>query len=80
MKKQDFLELRNNLIAFSAIFYKVGDTNRNEYRLAKRNEYALEELYSDLRLCRNELCLRCGNYKEAHKGACDGCRWKDMGD
>lgn len=29
---------------------------------------------------RNELCLKCGNYKEAHKGACDDCRWKDMGD
>lgn len=40
----------------------------------------LERLRSDLRLCRNELCLRCGNYKLAHKGACDDCRWKDMGD
>lgn len=80
MKKRDFLELRNNLIAFSAIFYKVGDTNRNEYRLAKQAEYALEELYSDLRACRNELCLKCGDYTMAHKGACDGCRWKDMGD
>lgn len=26
---------------------------------------------------RNELCLRCGRYKEAHKGSCDGCRWKE---
>jgi FtsZ-binding cell division protein ZapB len=25
---------------------------------------------------RNELCLKCGRYKTAHKGACDGCRWK----
>lgn len=40
----------------------------------------LEKLRSDLRLCRNELCLKCGDYKLAHKGACDGCRWKDMGD
>lgn len=24
----------------------------------------------------NELCLKCGSYKLAHKGACDGCRWK----
>lgn len=37
----------------------------------------VERLKRDLRDCRNELCLRCGNYKEAHKGACDGCRWKD---
>ena len=38
-----------------------------------------KELYAALRDCRNELCLRCGQYKEAHLGACDGCRWKDMG-
>ena len=25
--------------------------------------------------CKNELCLQCGNYKQAHKGACDDCRW-----
>lgn len=37
-------------------------------------------LSRDLKDCRNELCLRCGDYKQAHKGACDGCRWKDMGD
>lgn len=32
----------------------------------------------DLRDCRNELCLKCGDYKQRHKGACDGCRWKDL--
>lgn len=26
---------------------------------------------------RNEICLKCGRYREAHKGACDGCRWKE---
>ena len=25
---------------------------------------------------RNELCIKCGRYHEAHNGACDGCRWK----
>ena len=24
---------------------------------------------------RNELCQKCGRYRDAHKGACDGCRW-----
>lgn len=37
------------------------------------------EMQAELTRCRNELCLRCGNYKEAHKGACDECRWKDGG-
>ena len=26
---------------------------------------------------RNELCLKCGRYREAHNGSCDGCRWKE---
>ena len=38
-----------------------------------------DRLLSELRDCRNELCLRCGSYKQAHLGACDGCRWKDVG-
>ena len=27
---------------------------------------------------RNELCLKCGRYHEAHNGSCDGCRWKEV--
>lgn len=30
----------------------------------------------NLKDCRNELCLRCGQYKTAHLGSCDGCRWR----
>ena len=26
---------------------------------------------------RNELCLKCGAYKQSHKGACSHCRWRD---
>lgn len=36
----------------------------------------LHEAKSELDAMRNELCLKCGNYREAHNGACDGCRWK----
>ena len=39
----------------------------------------IEGLYADLKDCRNELCLRCGQYKTAHLGSCNGCRWRDMG-
>lgn len=38
---------------------------------------AIEELRRDLKDCRNELCFRCGEYKQRHLGACDGCRWKE---
>ena len=33
-------------------------------------------LKRELKDCRNELCERCGNYREKHLGACDGCRWR----
>ena len=39
---------------------------------------ALADTKAELNMCRDELCLRCGDYKERHKGACDGCRWKNV--
>ena len=35
-----------------------------------------DELKMKLAAMRNDLCLECGNYRGAHIGACDGCRWK----
>ena len=36
----------------------------------------IERLEAELHTCRNELCLRCGQYKTRHLGSCDDCRWK----
>ena len=36
-----------------------------------------DELEKKLAAMQNELCFKCGNYREAHNGACDGCRWKE---
>ena len=36
----------------------------------------LEQTKSELAAMRNELCYLCGKYREAHNGACDGCRWE----
>ena len=44
---------------------------------ANKADKKIERIKRDFRDCRNELCLRCGEYKMRHKGACDGCRWKD---
>lgn len=38
--------------------------------------YTIAEQKKALRDLRNELCQLCGKYKQAHEGACDGCRWK----
>ena len=35
-----------------------------------------DELKKELAAMRNELCYKCGNYREAHNGTCDGCMWK----
>ena len=39
---------------------------------------ALADAKAELNLCRDELWLRCGDYKQRHLGACDGCRWKEV--
>lgn len=36
-----------------------------------------KSLKENLKDCRNELCLKCGEYKTRHLGSCDGCRWKE---
>ena len=42
-------------------------------------EDAYKTLEREFRDCRNELCLKCGDYKQRHLGACDGCIWKERG-
>ena len=40
-------------------------------------ESRIKRLARDLKDCRDELCLKCGEYKQRHLGSCDGCRWKE---
>ena len=37
----------------------------------------LRRYKSEFRDAVNELCLQCGQYRQEHMGACDGCRWKE---
>lgn len=36
------------------------------------------KLGADRKALINELCQYRGKYKQAHEGACDGCRWREM--
>ena len=36
------------------------------------------KLGADRKALINELCQYCGKYKQAHEGACNGCRWREM--
>ena len=38
---------------------------------------AMAECKAERDVLRNELCYLCGKYREAHNGACDGCRWRN---
>lgn len=38
----------------------------------------IKKLKRDNKDLRNELCMLCGKYTEAHNGACDDCRWKEV--
>ena len=40
----------------------------------------IARLRKELAAMRNELCCKCGNYRDAHNGACDGCRWNGVSD
>lgn len=57
---------------------KYGESKKLSHtrqEILKQSANAMERLSAELKLCRNELCLKCGEYKNRHKGACDGCRW-----
>jgi hypothetical protein len=41
----------------------------------RRQRMTNKELLKELENCRNELCLKCGAYRESHLGACDDCRY-----
>ncbi len=57
------------------IFYNGYDQlDASNSRLMAANE----KLAADRKALVNELCQYCGKYKQAHEGACDGCKWRDM--
>lgn len=44
------------------------------------NEEKIVKLQKELKQCRNELCLKCGDYRNAHLGVCDDCRYRHGGE
>lgn len=62
--KEELQGAKNTAEQYAAINDTLYDTN--------------EKLAADRKALINELCQYCGKYKKAHKGACDGCRWREM--
>lgn len=55
---------------------QIEDMKQGMAQLAKA--VAVKEEQSELHTMKNELCQYCGKYKNAHEGACDGCKWREM--
>ena len=67
----ELADVRNEI----KIFYNGYDQlDASNSRLMAANE----KLSADRKALINELCQYCGKYKQAHEGACDGCKWRDM--
>lgn len=60
--------------------YKLLSTTLREFLECNEIPYKSADVVhgSDFRDCRNELCLRCGQYKTSHLGSCKGCRWEKI--
>ena len=54
------------------------DTDFADAVIAAADE--IVRLRKELKTCRNELCLRCGLYRERYLGSCNGCRWNEDGE
>lgn len=63
----------NDLISRAELFNRLAKVNTLAEVFgiiqAMPTSYELED-------CRNELCDRCGRYRDEHEGACNGCRWR----
>ncbi len=62
------------------IYMDVVETNKKANETIECLAKAVNNLRIELKQCRNELCLKCGNYKEAHNGFCDDCRYRHGGE
>jgi hypothetical protein len=45
-------------------------------KIEEQQKNVIEKYKRQLKDCVNELCYRCGDYKEEHLGRCNGCKWR----
>ncbi len=83
---QEIAKLQATLIVTNAELLKTREELKEHYdrlvgQLDALNDGLRAEkakLAEDRKALINELCQYCGKYKQAHEGACDGCRWREM--
>lgn len=82
---EEIAKLQGDLIQRNAELLKTREELKEHYdsisQLDGANSSLMaanEKLAADRKDLINELCQYCGKYKQAHEGACDGCRWREM--
>mgnify|MGYP004525680023 CR=1 FL=1 len=82
---EEIAKLQGDLIQRNAELLKTREELKEHYdsisQLDGANSSLItanEKLAADRKALINELCQYCGKYKQAHEGACDGCRWREM--
>ena len=81
---EEIAKLQGDLIMSNAELLKTREELKEHYdsisQLDGANSSLMaanEKLAADRKTLINELCQYCGKYKQAHEGACDGCRWRE---
>ena len=82
---EEIAKLKGDLIQRNAELLKTREELKAHYdsisQLDGANSSLMaanDKLAADRKALINELCKYCGKYKQAHEGACDGCRWREM--
>lgn len=80
---EEIAKLQGDLIQRNAELLKTREKLKKHYdsisQLDGANSSLMaanEKLAADRKALINELCQYCGKYKQAHEGACDGCKWR----
>ena len=69
-------DAKKNIAELHEIMERQAESNARLIAEALKKDEEIGQLQEELHESKNELCCKCGNYREAHNGACDGCRWK----
>ena len=75
----NFFKARKCLEDVEFYLLRLSETNEMSEEEKEERDFTLNELLEAkemFRICRALLCLKCGKYKKAHIGACDGCGWR----
>lgn len=77
VKEHDYVSAAHRLADYEDTGLTPGDIKELLDMAVSKTDKVLR-LKEELHTIKNELCQYCGKYKQAHEGACDGCKWRDM--